>query len=70
MAAGRPDDPDGRLVSGTKLKVDRILRGRGAVTRNTDQRQIGLPVTVKIRDGKLRGAKRDGGADEARDVAI
>jgi hypothetical protein len=46
------------------------LRGGRAVARNTDQCQIRLTVTVKISDGKLRGAKRDGGADKARDVAI
>ena len=35
-----------------------------------DKSQIGLPVTVKIRDGKLRGPKRDGSPDHSRDLLI
>ena len=68
--AGRPDDADGWLVSGAEVKVDRILRTSGAIAGDTDKSQIELPVAVKIRDGKLRGAKRDCRADETRDGPV
>jgi hypothetical protein len=57
-------------VPGAKVKVDRILRGGRSVTRDADKSQIGLPVTVKIRDRKLSGAKRNGRPNEAGDGAI
>jgi len=70
QAAGRADNADSGFGTGTEVKVDRILRGERAIARDADHSQIGFPVAVKIRDGKLRGAKRDGRADEARDGAI
>ena len=70
QAPGRPDKADCGFGSGTEIKVDRILRAGKAIARDTDKRQIRLQVAVKIRDGKLRGAKRDGCADEARDGSI
>jgi len=70
QAARRGDNADSRFGSGTEVKVDRILRSGRAIARYADHYQIGFPVAVKIRDGKLCGAKRDGRADEARDGAI
>jgi hypothetical protein len=67
---GRADNADRRFAPGAEVKVERISRGRRAVACDPDKSQIGLPVTVKIRDGKLARAKRDGRSDEARDWPI
>src|ERR1700720_1603812 len=56
----RPDNADRGFVPGTEVQVDRILRGGRAIARDTDKRQIRLQVAVKIRDGKMRGALREG----------
>ena len=70
QASRRANNADSSFGPGTEVKVDEILRGGRAIARDADQSQIGFPVPVKIRDRKLRGAKRDGRADEARDGAI